>query len=138
MTTTKYWAGTWESNHGPSISGNIYAKIVTEDTETARVLITYTGTYMNGLRRVFDFTVTENKSSLNAPMYQFKGIGTSQNISMEATTKTDQEIMGTYTTVNPSDIGSFRLDRTTSAALTEITFTNHTPLAALASACIIS
>ena len=145
-TTTRYWAGTWQSDRGTRIQGNIYAKITTLDhadfipgtPETARVLITYTGTYMNGLRRVFDFTVTENKSSLDAPMYQFKGSGiASQNISMEATTKSDQEIKGTYTTVNPGDHGAFHLDRTSSVAIRTITFTNHTPISAAMSRCIL-
>jgi hypothetical protein len=120
---TKYFAGTWESV-SPGINGNMYGKLT---NDKARVMIQYTGQYAHGMQRVIDFTIEDEKASTTAPMTavpfkSFTFVTTSQNISLEATTKTDQEIIGTYKTRNPNDNGTFRMDRTTSLAISNVMF----------------
>jgi len=134
---TQYWKGTWKSSQSDLITGDVYAKTDQKgDTELATILLTYTGLYMTGLCRVFDFEVVQeilenemqltssNQNRQRACSYKFCG---AQDISMKATTKTEQKISGTYNTFNPRDDGEFWLNRVTSVELKDIAFENQPP-----------
>lgn len=107
--------GTWvTAQYTPNFAKGVVNAIVDRANGTATFTMRYTGTYNCNLVRHLTASISRPEGSYITTAATsgciFNAIGVlNQHVLFTTTTFTDNEISGTYTTVNPEDFGTFTM-----------------------------